>query len=290
LLRENLGRMPVFIAISTICAILLSSSFGMQSNQGAWAGTFPGPNGQIAFDSNRDGNREIYVMNADGSEQTRLTNNPANDIYPDWGTNTSPAGGGGGNGDTTSPVITVPQNITEEATSTDGAQVTYTVTAQDDVDGTATLEEDGTTITQDDVGGDITISCDPPSGSVFPIGDTEVECSARDEAGNTGTASFTVTVNPPAPPTPKQVIDELISTIQNLDNVPQGVKTSLIAVLNEVLNILNDNNPDNDESVCRTLDGFINQVNANETSDTLTADEADELSTQGEDIRNALDC
>jgi hypothetical protein len=35
--------------------------------------------GRIAFASNRDGNFEIYVMNADGSGVTRLTNNPAND-------------------------------------------------------------------------------------------------------------------------------------------------------------------------------------------------------------------
>jgi Tol biopolymer transport system component len=28
---------------------------------------------QIAFDSDRDGNRDIYVMNADGRRQTRLT-------------------------------------------------------------------------------------------------------------------------------------------------------------------------------------------------------------------------
>jgi Tol biopolymer transport system component len=49
---------------------------------------------------------------------------------------------------------------------------------------------------QDNVGGDITISCDPPSGSVFPIGDTTVECTATDEAGNIGRALFTVTVNP----------------------------------------------------------------------------------------------
>jgi len=32
-------------------------------------------NGKIAFASDRDGNYEIYVMNADGSGQTRLTNN-----------------------------------------------------------------------------------------------------------------------------------------------------------------------------------------------------------------------
>ena len=177
-----------------------------------------------------------------------------------------------------------------EATSEQGARVTYTVTAQDNVDGNATLEEDGTTITQgDDVGGDITISCDPSSGSTFPVGDTEVECSASDAAGNTGTASFTVTVNAP-PTTPAQAIDKLISIIQNLDDVPQSVKTSLTAALKQVSNILNDNNPDNDESACGMLDALINQVNAPERRGTLASDQPDDLRTQAEDIRNNLDC
>jgi hypothetical protein len=43
-----------------------------------------GGTGRIAFTSNRDGNEEIYVMNADGSGQTRLTNNPADDMCPAW--------------------------------------------------------------------------------------------------------------------------------------------------------------------------------------------------------------
>jgi TolB protein len=40
--------------------------------------------GKIAFVSHRDGDEEIYVMNADGSNQTRLTNNPAQDGEPSW--------------------------------------------------------------------------------------------------------------------------------------------------------------------------------------------------------------
>ncbi len=40
--------------------------------------------GKIAFSSNRDGNYEIYVMNADGSGQTNLTNNSAYDNRPAW--------------------------------------------------------------------------------------------------------------------------------------------------------------------------------------------------------------
>jgi Tol biopolymer transport system component len=42
--------------------------------------------GRIAFVSNRDGNSEIYVMNADGSGQTRLTKSDekVNNDYPAW--------------------------------------------------------------------------------------------------------------------------------------------------------------------------------------------------------------
>ena len=39
---------------------------------------------KIAFTSSRDGNREIYLMNPDGSEQVNITNHRANDIYPVW--------------------------------------------------------------------------------------------------------------------------------------------------------------------------------------------------------------
>ncbi|GJQ42697.1 MAG: DUF5050 domain-containing protein [Ignavibacteriota bacterium] len=41
-------------------------------------------NYEIVFNSNRDGNFEIYVMNADGSNQTRLTNNNVKDWFPKW--------------------------------------------------------------------------------------------------------------------------------------------------------------------------------------------------------------
>jgi hypothetical protein len=44
--------------------------------------------GRIAFVSDRDGNDEIYVMNADGSNQVRLTHSPADD----WGHTWSPDG------------------------------------------------------------------------------------------------------------------------------------------------------------------------------------------------------
>jgi dipeptidyl aminopeptidase/acylaminoacyl peptidase len=39
---------------------------------------------QIAFSSNRDGDFEIYVMNADGGPQRQLTHNNVDDIAEDW--------------------------------------------------------------------------------------------------------------------------------------------------------------------------------------------------------------
>jgi len=40
--------------------------------------------GKIAFVSDRDGNNEIYIMDADGSNQKRLTKNNADDYSPTW--------------------------------------------------------------------------------------------------------------------------------------------------------------------------------------------------------------
>jgi hypothetical protein len=97
-------------------------------------------------------------MNADGSDQTRLTNNPNGDYFPDWGTATS------SEEDNTPPVLTVPEYITAEATSPDGAEVSFEeeVSAEDDVDGS------------------VDVNCDRDSGDTFPIGETVVTCSAQD--------------------------------------------------------------------------------------------------------------
>jgi hypothetical protein len=318
--------------------MLPSAVSNQQQPQSAFA-TFPGENGKIAFVKNIGGvNYDIYVMNSNGSEQTRLTDNPANDFYPDWspdgtkivfwsdrdGTNNgeiyimNPDGSeqtnisnypGRTDGhpdwgtatdqsseDITPPGLTVPEDMVVEATSEQGAEVMYNVSAEDDVDGAAILEEDNT-LSQDDVGGAIDISCDPPSGSEFPIGETIVDCTATDAAGNVaGPESFTVTVNPPPPPpptptTPRELIEKLITDIENLEGFPEGAKTRIVALLERVLVLLSDDNTRNDASACNMLGGaFMNQVNANERQDTLTEDQAGDLRTQAQDIRNELDC
>jgi Tol biopolymer transport system component len=53
---------------------------GVRGIEPAWS-----PRGdKIAFHTERDGNAEIYAMNADGTEQKNLTNNPALDVQPAW--------------------------------------------------------------------------------------------------------------------------------------------------------------------------------------------------------------
>src|SRR5215210_2216234 len=72
--------------VTSVIIIYASGVFilPLQPNQSAF-GTSPGPNEQIAFYSQRDGNQEIYVMNAaDGSNQTRLTSVNASDSDPSW--------------------------------------------------------------------------------------------------------------------------------------------------------------------------------------------------------------
>ena len=62
-------------------ALLLVSLLALP---GSARSAFPGTNGKIAFATDRDGNLEIYTMNADGTGQTRITNNPASDDAPAW--------------------------------------------------------------------------------------------------------------------------------------------------------------------------------------------------------------
>ena len=46
---------------------------------------------------------------------------------------------------------------------------------------------------------DVTLVCDPPSGSVFPVGTTPVTCTATDSSGNTNSCTFVVTVTEGVP-------------------------------------------------------------------------------------------
>src|SRR5215213_2660614 len=80
-MNTNMSR---FLLVWMLAAAIFASSILVilqpsMPNQSAFA-TFPGNNGLIAF--SKDG--EIFTMNADGSDQQRLTNNAADDGDPSW--------------------------------------------------------------------------------------------------------------------------------------------------------------------------------------------------------------
>jgi hypothetical protein len=78
--------------------------------------------------------------------------------------------------DSVPPVLSVPANFVAEAADGTGVTVTYTVSANDAVDGP------------------VTPTCSPASGTKFAIGTTTVTCTATDAHHNTATKTFTVTV------------------------------------------------------------------------------------------------
>lgn len=80
-------------------------------------------------------------------------------------------------GDVVSPQLTVPANMSVQATNLTGAVVSFSASATDE---TWPLNPD--------------VTCSPASGTTFPIGTSTVNCSATDLAENTGNASFNVTV------------------------------------------------------------------------------------------------
>ncbi|MDQ5913422.1 MAG: hypothetical protein QG623_40 [Patescibacteria group bacterium] len=68
-----------FLLIPTV--LLLSLTFLSIFNTNTVAEV---PEEKYLFSSERDGNMEVYSMNTDGSNQTNLTNNPADDGFAQW--------------------------------------------------------------------------------------------------------------------------------------------------------------------------------------------------------------
>jgi sugar lactone lactonase YvrE len=104
--------------------------------------------------------------------------------------------------DTAPPVFAnVPADITTPVTSDRGATVTFTLpTATDAVDGP------------------VAVTADPPSGSLFTLGTTVVNFTAKDSRNNTGRASFRITVNQGGGgggPTPEAVFGNITTLAGN---------------------------------------------------------------------------
>lgn len=84
--------------------------------------------------------------------------------------------------DKTPPAVTTSGDATIEATGPSGAPADFTSSATDALSGAGPT------------------SCDAVSGATFALGSTVVTCSASDAAGNSASASFTITVVDTTPP------------------------------------------------------------------------------------------
>jgi hypothetical protein len=80
--------------------------------------------------------------------------------------------------DPSQPTLTVPSGVTVQAGSPSGANVSYLASVS----------------ASDPDGDPVSLTCAPPSGSSFPIGQTTVNCIAKDTHNKTVTGSFVVTV------------------------------------------------------------------------------------------------
>lgn len=80
------ARVRAAAGISLAAMLLATSAIALAglSSMPSASASLAGAEGRIAFVSDRDGSREIYVMNPDGSGQTRLTTDPAADTSPSW--------------------------------------------------------------------------------------------------------------------------------------------------------------------------------------------------------------
>jgi hypothetical protein len=105
------------------------------------------------------------------------------------------------------PILTVPQDITAQATSAQGAVVFFMPPTAIDTGNSGT-----------------SVACSPPPNTMFPVGATVVTCSARDPVGNTcsltspgctAQATFTVTV-----------VDTVGPVFSPVADVPPVLKTS----------------------------------------------------------------
>jgi hypothetical protein len=126
----------------------------------------------------------------------------------------------------------------------------------------------------------VSVTCDPASGSTFPIGETTVDCSATDQAGNQATGSFKVTIKGAT-----DQITDLQNEVTNL-GLPKGLTTSLQAKLNDALTAAKANDT---ATACTKLDDFINQVNA-QSGKKIDKNDADNLIANAKHIQAVLGC
>ena len=127
--------------------------------------------------------------------------------------------------DTEPPILTLPGNMTVAATDASGAVVTYSATAYDEAEGS------------------VPVTCNPSSGSLFPLGVTTVVCTATDTSLNEAVGTFDVNVTDQAAPSISSVtaapnilqpankkFTTVNVTVVSSDNVDPSPQCSIVSV------------------------------------------------------------
>lgn len=166
--------------------------------------------------------------------------------------------------DKTAPTLTVPADMTVNATGPAGASVNFSVSVTDAFDSQPTL------------------NCNPASGSVFPVGITTVICTATDAARNTSAPrSFKVTVKESA----LDVLARLIAFIDDL-NLKRRIERRLDHKLDKVLDALRAGNL---RKSCQGLDQFLALVEQS-TGKKIEPSEAAQLTATAYRIKKLAGC
>ena len=95
--------------------------------------------------------------------------------------------------DTTPPVLIMPEPVFEDSDTRDGVIVRYS--------GEIQVSDDS---------GEYELLCEPPSGSIFYIGETVVKCTAVDLSGNATVGEFIITVT--GNPEEGSIFPEIVTT------------------------------------------------------------------------------
>jgi hypothetical protein len=161
----------------------------------------------------------------------------------------------------------VPANITTNATSPQGAVVTYTSPTATDESGDSSTAS---------------VTCTLASGSTFAIGTTTVTCTASDsdDTNSPVSGSFQVLVNGAATQT-----SALIATVNSF-HLAMSLQTALDAKLNAALKAVNAGQT---ATACSDLSDFIGQVQA-KIGKGITQSQANQLIAAAKQVQAVLGC
>jgi hypothetical protein len=164
--------------------------------------------------------------------------------------------------DTVAPTIACPADIVANASTPDGAVVSFVPTASDNCSA-------------------VSVTSSPASGSVFAIGANTVTCTAIDSSVNSASCAFTVRVKGAT-----EQIADLIEVVRSF-NLKSATANSLIAKLQAAASVLNNGNS---KGACGNLADFISLANAQKDKKQLTAAQASLLVGEAARIRAVLGC